>query len=475
MLRLPHSPRFLLLSALVCFAANSSALEKSPCPILLAPPTAAELGLSNEERIAQLYVRLLDQFRNTSDEEKYVQFLEESLRSGKFYDLKATSSAETSLSQAFSKVKDLHATEKLPNGENFQSNLLDTQIRAHLEKELNSIRGISETIEKSIQTKEEVLETGFALEGAYGNNSSGIQISTDLTQAMSTSSDGWIVVWDFQKKTVLRKFNGEEKWGIAAFRANPELSKAVIGTRNSGIRVVDLQTGKTLRTLLGHLGSAEAMVVSSDFTQVMASDVNGLLRIWNLDSMMQVWPFNRGRPVRTLRGGSSRGGSIHLEANSSFTRALSANGNATLSVLDLKNGDELVHMQGLSGGIQAVKTNTGFNRVMAASGHGVIQVWDLETGKELLKIETFPGDLEFKHSHKIDFLQFSPDSTRALAAYADGTIRMWNLEDGKLLKTGFVNTYQSKVISISEDFSQAVSSTPGSLRFWNLKLQGLGL
>jgi len=86
---------------LLLVLASADALAANPCPSLLAGPTAAELALSSEERVALLYSRLLTQYRVTVNGDEYLKFLEDAVKLRAYYAIHLTKASQFEMNSVF--------------------------------------------------------------------------------------------------------------------------------------------------------------------------------------------------------------------------------------------------------------------------------------------------------------------------------------------------------------------------------------
>ena len=73
----------------------------------------------------------------------------------------------------------------------------------------------------------------------------------------------------------------------------PDGRQVVSGSDDKTLRVWDLASGETVRTLSGHTGAVWAVAVTPDGRQAVSGSEDNTLRVWDLAS---------GETVRTLSG-----------------------------------------------------------------------------------------------------------------------------------------------------------------------------
>ena len=104
--------------------------------------------------------------------------------------------------------------------------------------------------------------------------------------------------------------------------------RALSGSGDQTLRLWDLETGETLRTLQGHRSSVYAVAVLADGRRALSGSDDTTLRLWN---------FKTGATLRTLEGHTDGVSAVAVLADGS--RALSGSWDNTLRLWDLATGD----------------------------------------------------------------------------------------------------------------------------------------
>ena len=209
----------------------------------------------------------------------------------------------------------------------------------------------------------------------------------------------------------------ENSHGIVAF--SPEGQRAVVDSRDRGLALWDLGTGKQMRLAhpdlppgVGRLGEHEGegvrwAVFTPDGKQLLSAGDDHLLRLW-----------------------------------------------------DLKTGRELRRFVGHEGGVLAVAVSADGRLALSGSEDNTLKVWDMATGKEL---RTFTG-----HTDKIWSLALSPNGKTALSGSEDHSFRFWDVATGEQI--GISEVYDGRVIAVafSRDGKQALACTHGTVRLWDV-------
>jgi WD40 repeat protein len=223
--------------------------------------------------------------------------------------------------------------------------------------------------------------------------------------------------------------------------------RIVSGHRNGMIRVFDLDTGRTIHELKGHL--LPNRLVSNNFqvnSLIFSPDGKRIVSASN-DDTIKVWDAETGREIRTLRGHK------HVPQPG-----------MPLPVI-------------LEGDVWAVAFSPDGKRIVSGSNDDTIKVWDAETGRVLRTLrgnfEEEPGllnmkpDLVFRNFlDGVHSVAFSPDGKRIISGSSDNMIRVWDAETGREIRT--LQTRHHSRIAMSPNGTLIASvSADRYIRMWN--------
>ena len=136
-----------------------------------------------------------------------------------------------------------------------------------------------------------------------------------------------------------------------------------LSTSGATLRVWDLNIGRCLRTLEGHLKPVASVVAMSDGLGAVSASSDGTLRVWDVDS---------GRCLRTIEGHTSGIESVAVTADG--WRAVSASFDDTLRVWDLQNGRCIAL---LAAAVSVVTAVPGGDRFCVGTPEGDVLFYDV--------------------------------------------------------------------------------------------------
>lgn len=186
----------------------------------------------------------------------------------------------------------------------------------------------------------------------------------------------------------------------------------VTGVGSSKLTLWDAETGKSLRTLEGHIGGIEALAFApSGKTLATAS----------LDKTVRLWDSATGKPIHTL---TEHTDPVQAVAFTSDGKLL-ASGGADKQVLvwDPATG-KLLHTLTGSKNVTALAWKPAATALLANSREEAVQSWNIKTGKVE---KTFEG------THEIVSLAWSPEGTRVAAGQDNGTVHIWQASSAKIV------------------------------------------
>jgi WD40 repeat protein len=206
--------------------------------------------------------------------------------------------------------------------------------------------------------------------------------------------------------------------------------------------------GPLRRTLAGHTSWVLAVAVTKDWGRAVSASGDNTLKVWDLRS---------GAALLTLSGHSNWVKAVALTPDEQ--RAVSASFDNTLKVWDIEGGAELHTLRGHDNGVQDVAVTSDRRRAVSASSDHTLRVWDLTTGAEVLALRG--------HLAGVDAVFITPDDRRVISVSDDRTIKSWDLATGAELDTFRLFPDDSNCLTTLHPTSTyAVSLYGDALKLW---------
>jgi WD40 repeat protein len=216
------------------------------------------------------------------------------------------------------------------------------------------------------------------------------------------------------------------------------------------VRVWNLKTGKTVRTLrgqigAGHEGKIHAMALSPDERWLA---VGGWLQGNREESdAIRLYNFSTDKLVMLLKGHTNVVSSLAFSPNSRYLVSASQDNNAI--IWDINKQQQLHTLKGHTNHIYASAFTPDSKRVVTGSDDHSLRLWRVSNGELIAKLQG--------HSDDVSAVAISPqDGTIASGSY-DHTIRLWNGKTGRFIKTLTNQGTQVGSLSFSPDGGYLVS------------------
>jgi RNA polymerase sigma factor (sigma-70 family) len=296
----------------------------------------------------------------------------------------------------------------------------------------------------------------------HTNKATCVVFSADGKQALSSSDDHTVRLWEVASGKELRQFNGHTDMTLSVtFADKGKKSYSCSGwpsemNADKSIRCWDLTTGKELSRLLGHTDTVWRICLSPDGKTLASTSRDNTMRLWDLES---------GKEIRRFLGHTDwvRGADFSPDGK----QLVSGSWDSTLRLWDVESGRELRRFTGHKAGINSVAFSPDGKLVLSGGGQdgssvdNDIRLWELTSGKVLQVFK--------KHTNRVWHVTFAQDGKRALSSGADGAICLWDIKTGRLIRTYRVANREVRSVAFSPDRRHFLSaSDDGVLRMWPL-------
>ena len=195
------------------------------------------------------------------------------------------------------------------------------------------------------------------------------------------------------------------------------VASGVAGLRGEVV-VVDAESGKEVRRIIGHSETLYAVATSGE-----------LIATAGYDRVINVWDLATGELLQPLTG--HNGAVFDLAFSPDGSVLVSASADETVKVWDPRTGERLSTMSEPEGEVTSVAFSVDGRSVLAASADNRVRRWTLESSG---RAANNPLELaRFVHERAVTALAI--DDARVVTASADGSVKVWDARDVSLLKT----------------------------------------
>ena len=283
---------------------------------------------------------------------------------------------------------------------------------------------------------------------------------------------------------------------INEIKLSPDGNYLAIGKTGNNARLLDLRTGKLVRTFRGH----ENIVVSLDFSPdgkyLATGSADGTTKIWevetgrmvrslpegksnipdfsvdfspdgnwiaigNWDGLVRIWDIKTGNLIQAINAHNDVSPySVQFSHNGLYI--LSAGLDKKLKIFEIDTGLEVRELIGHTDVVSSIRRHPDGKLMISASWDGRVKIWDIATG---MQVSRFTG-----HDSRVQALDVDPTGKYIVTGSDDNTAKLWDFEGNKLIMTftGHAGTVSS--VNISPDGKFLITgSHDGTIKIWNIK------
>lgn len=233
----------------------------------------------------------------------------------------------------------------------------------------------------------------------------------------------------------------------SALAVTPDGQRVIAGGLGHSVKVWEIESGRLLWTLTGHLDPVHAVAVIEDGRRAVSGSWDGMLGLWDLEG---------GRLEKMLIG---RGGRIEcLAVTPDGHTAVAGMEDGALEVWDLQAGLPVRELRGHSTQVLALAIDQHGRHAISSAEDASLLSWDLMTGSfQVLAGQRGP----------VSRLSMTRDGRRAFGACKDKTFRSWDLSSGQEIECLRSPDFLL-ALALSADERYVVSGSSAGLRVWDL-------
>jgi len=272
-----------------------------------------------------------------------------------------------------------------------------------------------------------------------------VSFSPDGKVLATSGNIGTVILWDVESGRELRTFVGHAGT-VESVSFSPDGKTLATGSDDNTIRLWDVESGQELRTLQERTDVVKSVSFSPDGKTLATGSGNNTIRVWDVES---------GQELRTLSGGHVNPETI-LSVNSV---SFSPDG----KTLATSSDDRMVKLWNVESG-QEIRKFVGYYGTFSPDGKTLatgsddrmVKLWNVESGQEIRKFVGYYGT-------------FSPDGKTLAAGSSDNTVKLWDVESGREIRT-FQHADAVRNVSFSPDGKTlATSSDDNTVKLWNVE------
>lgn len=245
-----------------------------------------------------------------------------------------------------------------------------------------------------------------------------VAFSPDGKRIVSTATDfdGTIRIWDvktvIKKEKLLKGHTGR----IEEANFSPDMKHIISASKDSTIRIWDVNTGKCLKTIKDHSGRVSSAAYSPDMKSIVSTSRDSTICIWDVNTGKCLWISEKY--VNEVNHASYSPDGKHI---------VSVHGDSTIHICDTNTRKCLRILKDHTGYIYSAVFSPNGQRIASTSADGTIRIWDTYSGKCLRILKG--------HTAHVTSIVFSPDGQKIASKSFDHTVRIWDTESNQCILT----------------------------------------
>lgn len=309
--------------------------------------------------------------------------------------------------------------------------------------------------------------------------------------SLIATADFRITIWDVKSGAERLQIRCEQHQSPNDIAFSPDGRHIISGGYDRAVSVWDVETGREIIKLEGHLQEIYGVAYSPDGTRIASASVDRTVRIWNTesgseirrltefsgavrcvsfspdgtqlasgsessdDSSVIVWDTQTGERIYSFEAFKTT--RVSFSPNGAHLAVASYGG---ISVWDLVTGNRVFEVVNQKTPFWGIAYLMDGSRIASGSTIGLVQEWDAKTGQE---IRCLRG-----HHDEVRSVTYSPDGKHLTSASEDGYVRVWNARGGDTLRPIRDHTDLITCMSASPDFKRVVTgSYDQTIRIWD--------
>ena len=293
---------------------------------------------------------------------------------------------------------------------------------------------------------------GGALNGILKGHTGSVEavaVSVDGSTLLSGAADWTLRVWDLGTGRTVKTLTGHTGPILCvAFTADSGL--AISGSEDRSIRVWHLDDGRERQVFRGHMGAVHGVAISPDGRTIASISEDKTVRLCDLTT-------GKGRVLFTGHSHQARA----LAWMPDGQHLVLSPGDETVVIMSVADGRIVTTCRGHDSIVRAVAATPDGRRIVSGSSDRTVRVFDATSGEQLGR---FDG-----HADQVECLGITKDARIAVSGALDGTLRSWDLETIAPLAVFEGHASFVRSLAITPDDSRLISgSSDKTIRHWTL-------
>ncbi|EDZ62433.1 WD repeat-containing protein [Sulfurimonas gotlandica GD1] len=244
---------------------------------------------------------------------------------------------------------------------------------------------------------------------------------------------------------------------------------AITGSEDSSIKIINIKTGQTIKTLLGHSKGVTDIAITHDGKRLISSSKNAELIVWDIASGKII------KKTKSSWSGSTVGIKILKKTNAVLSvHRKTFSSEVTLSDINTGNVTKRINLKFKVTSFDVTKDENFI--ICTDDPFGAIKMVDIKTGKI---IKSFSSQYKISSNRNLvtlgkgaDLVKILPDNKHFISTggHMQEYSVIWNIDSAKPLK--ILGKTDPKSIAISRDGSKVFMGGYKFLEIWDIEKGG---
>jgi len=325
-----------------------------------------------------------------------------------------------------------------------------------------------------------------------------IVFSPDGTHVISGGDDGTIRIWEIESGLQIREpFQGHD-WScyknsnipsfsisINSVAISSNADRLISGGDDGTVRIWNMESGlQIVKPLHSHrkdsngYNSVRSVALNHDGTRLVSGGNDGVVRIWEIESGLLIGALSskqdEGNDLSVIVA------SVDMSQDGAYV--VSGGSDGTVRIWNVNSGLQIGaplrgHELGMNGynSVRCVAFSPDGTRVVSGGDDGTVRIWDVKSGLQI-GAPLRGHEVGMNGYNSVRCVAFSPDGTCVVSSGDDGTVRIWDVKSGLQIGAPLrgheagMNGYNSvRCVAFSPDGTRVVSGgDDGTVRFWDV-------
>ena len=223
----------------------------------------------------------------------------------------------------------------------------------------------------------------------------------------------------------------------------------LVGNDAGAVRLLDAETGFTVRDLAGHSDRVRSIAFSPDGRRALTGSRDGFMKLWDVESGALLHTFAHRAAIYDVR--------FSADGRTAFSCSF----DTSIVWWDLDTYQPILTFDDIATAVASLALSPDETRLYTGDSDGLIEIWDLRRGDEMARVQAADT--------RLNAVALSADGRHALSGSADGAVRLWDAATWDALRTFEAGNASVTSVGFSPDGRYAAAGdTAGIVRVWEI-------